>query len=92
MIIDCQVSISSLLVNIPKHVLKAMAQPTRSSQRTSVEERGPIQWVKIKISLECVGLVVLISFSIGKSSGSKSNKNSKDYAFPYTFPYSGYVK
>ena len=35
MIITCNVSLSSLLLNIPK----AMAQPTRSSQRTSAEER-----------------------------------------------------
>ena len=47
---------------------------------------------KSKFSLECVGLVVLISSSIGESNGSKSNKNSEDYAFLYTFPYTGYVK
>ena len=44
MIVKCQVSVSSLLLNIPKatfpRVLKAMAQSTRSSQWTSVEERA----------------------------------------------------
>ena len=45
-----------------------------------------------QISSECMGLVVLISSSIGESSGSKSNKNSADYAFLYTFPYAGYGK
>ena len=38
-----------------------------------------------QISLEGVGLVVLISSFIGESDGSKSNKNSDDYAFLYTF-------
>ena len=45
MIIKCQVLVSSLLLNISKakktfpRVLKPMAQPTRSGQRTSAEER-----------------------------------------------------
>ena len=43
MIIKCQVSVSSLLLNVPNatfpRVLKTMAQSTRNSQRTSAEER-----------------------------------------------------
>ena len=53
---------------------------------------GQSDGVKIKFSLECVRLVVLISSSIGESSWSKSNRNSEDYAFLYTFPCTGYLK
>ena len=39
------------------------------------------RWVKIKIALECVGLVVLISSSRGEPDGSRSNRNSEDYRY-----------
>ena len=45
----------------------------------------PISWVKVTVSPESVGFLVLISFSIGESDRSKSNRNSEDNAFLHIF-------
>ena len=61
MIIKCQVLVFSLLFNISKatfpRVLKPMAQPTRSSQRTSAEERdsGLCSTTKVLVQIDFSG-------------------------------------
>ena len=45
----------------------------------------PISWVKVTVSPESVGFLVLISFSIGESDRSKSNRDSEDNAFLHIF-------
>ena len=68
MIIKCQVSVSSLLLNFFSRVLKAMAQPTRSSQRTSAEERGTremlITQTRIKNKQRIQGFPVMQIFTL----------------------------